>query len=340
MPETKDRVLRYQIIEDLLTTGVYPADKLLTALCERLREHNTKDISIDQLNIDIRYLRNQGIKILNKRGDGGGYYYEDRNKRFFGKYSDLSKAEKNELEFAIEVLKSKAKLPLVKESIDTINRIAKDIAQERAGDVIMLDNVQGEVKGTEWITELYRVIVEKVNPVLIEYRKFGDTQSKTYTFSPYVLREYKGMWYVVGYNDAGPGSISRIIVLALDRIRQIKVAKHVRFHVDPDFDVHTYFRHIIGIIHKHSLKPQKVKLWVRDFAYNYLEVIKLHHTQKLVEKKKLGDNDGYTIEIDVILSIELQYLLLYWADNIKVIEPVELVQDLKDQMIKMIKNYS
>ena len=59
----------------------------------------------------------------------------------------------------------------------------------------------------------------------------------------------------------------------------------------------------------------------------------------IIEKKKLGDADGYIIQIEVILTIELQYLILYWADNVKVLEPSELVEDIKSRLSRIVNNY-
>jgi predicted DNA-binding transcriptional regulator YafY len=52
--------------------------------------------------------------------------------------------------------------------------------------------------GSEWLEMILKAIVEK-HALQMKYHGFGK-EEKTYSLSPYLLKEYRNRWYVVGFS--------------------------------------------------------------------------------------------------------------------------------------------
>jgi predicted DNA-binding transcriptional regulator YafY len=90
---------------------------------------------------------------------------------------------------------------------------------------------------------------------VIHYKKFDHEKGKEHTFYPYLLKEYRFRWYLLGYSEKRRGKL----ILALDRMENITPIK-IAFKPYKGRDIQKYFDQIIGV----SLHHQQVKhvtLW-------------------------------------------------------------------------------
>jgi predicted DNA-binding transcriptional regulator YafY len=79
-----------------------------------------------------------------------------------------------------------------------------------------------------------------------------------------------------------------------------------------------------------------VKLWVSPAQWPYIKTKPLHGaTQHLVSQ----DEHGAVITIEVYLNYELEQLLLSFGEKVKVLEPVELRDRIKQRLTEAAKNY-
>ncbi len=321
MPLNKNAYLRYLAIDRLLSKRKFSRDQLLKRINSELNLNITK-FTIDK---DLKFLKDHFKAPIKPSKDG--LYYADPEFTIAG--VELSKAEQRALEFAVGVLDGAGDSELVQEAQTIINKIFRKSNTSKSEKKYISSDVSLNVIGLDWLSPLYDAILEK-SCIIIEYNSTRQKKVVKHVFSPYLLKEYAGMWYVIGYSEEKAFTI----VMALDRIKAIRRA-NVGYHIDPDFDPEKYFKYSFGITHRQYHKPEKVKFWVDKDAYYYMKVRPLHSTQRELEETE----DGFIIQLEVYLSEELLITLMGLGGRVKVLSPPELVNDIKNHLLKMNQHY-
>jgi predicted DNA-binding transcriptional regulator YafY len=311
MPLNKNAYLRLKVIDALLSSGArYSKREIL----ERIRDQLGVEVSPFTFDKDLQLLR-YNLQAPVEYHARKGYYYSDKDFVLFR--SELNEEEVEAIEFAYEALNNLGNTELAQEAqavlMNLFGRMRK--ADRKGKPIIYRPNVP--VKGVEWLPQLYRAI-EQEQPLVMRYYKLQTKEIKTHTISPYVLRQYNDLWYVVAWS-AGP---ELTLVYALDRIREISPA-NVRYYRDPAFDAEQYFRYSFGITHSYNDPPQKVRFWINKEAYYYLEARPMHPSQKVVEEKE----DGFVVELEVIISEELVMALRGLGSRIRILLPSTLSEN-------------
>lgn len=320
MPVNKNAYLRYQIIDELLAKKNYSRKEL----CEKLSDQLGNSISLATLDKDIRFLKDHFRAPIESLA--GKYFYK-------GDFSlsniKLTRKDERALEFAVGVLDGAGDSELVQEALTIINKIFRKSNTSKSDKKYISSDVSLNVIGLDWLSLLYDAILEK-SCIIIEYNSPRQKKIVKHVFSPYLLKEYAGMWYVIGYSEEKGFTI----VMALDRIKAIRRA-NVGYHIDPDFDPEKYFKYSFGITHRQYHKPEKVKFWVDKDAYYYMKVRPLHSTQRELEETE----DGFIVQLEVYLSEELLITLMGLGCRVKVLSPPELVSEIKNHLLKMNPHY-
>ena len=142
--------------------------------------------------------------------------------------------------------------------------------------------------------------------------------------SPYLLKENGGFWYLIGYNHGADSTQPPVIVLALHRIKKLMEA-NLSFEESTDFNPKEYFKYSLGVFHHFKNEPIEVKFWASEVASDFLNLKKLHNSQKILETMDIGGKAGQIYQIKVYDSDELLHLFLSRAENYRVLEPKSLV---------------
>lgn len=184
-------------------------------------------------------------------------------------------------------------------------------------------------KGIEHFDTLYQAII-KQQPLNILYKRFDKDVVKEHVFHPYLLKEYKFRWYVLGYSEKRRGKL----ILALDRIQDI-ANKKISFKPYKGIDVQKYFDHTIGV----TINPagvKEIKLWCSVKQGHYFKTQHLHATQEIIS----DDATGVMLQLQLIPNYELMQTLLSFGPEVKVLEPLSLQQDMKDMIRKSFELYN
>jgi predicted DNA-binding transcriptional regulator YafY len=316
MPNTKNPLMRFRVMHSLLSSGGYYSKK---EILEKIKEETGHSISTSLFEKDKQWIID-AFKAPIVYKDRIGYYYSDRNYSPAILVRKLSKDESKALDFAYEALNNLENVDLALAAQEVLLNISGRSAEKakKKGKRIIYRPPSPAVKGVGWLPVLYDAI-ENEKAVTIRYYKLQTKETKTHTISPYILRQYNELWYVIAWCAAR----ELTLVFALDRIREIKPA-NVSYFVDPKFNADEYFKYSFGITHSYYEKPQKVQFWINRDAYYYLEIKPLHHSQKKLEEKA----DALLMQIEVIISEELVMYLSGLGKKIKVIEPIVLLNKI------------
>ena len=213
-----------------------------------------------------------------------------------------------------------------------------DEIAERLGASLKLDESTDEIvgfdenldlEGMENFTPLFNAIVDK-QPLKLTYQSFKQNCEETIIVHPYYLKQYNKRWFLIAWNE----EYNFMANYAFDRIKGIEDANVPYKPTDVNF--FDYFEDMIGVSKDTRTKPQMVKLWVSPEQWPYIKTKPLHGaTQRLVSL----DEKGAIITIEVYLNYELEQQILSFGEKVKVLEPEELKERIKERLAGAITNY-
>jgi predicted DNA-binding transcriptional regulator YafY len=333
MPLIKNALARYYLINECLAN---PRKKFWT-MEEFMEKFEENDISVSKrtLEFDLEAMRYD--KRLNYRAPieyskkRKGYHYTDPD------YS-IEKLPLNEKDIEMfELLLESAQrvkgsqgLSDVGGMFDKLDKVVGQLRQKKSKlpyPVVAFEKIP-YYKGIEYFNPLYKAITKRT-PLSIQYKKFEHETPREHIFHPYLLKEYKFRWYVLGYSERRRGKL----ILALDRIESIS-AKKVSFKEYKGIDIQKYFDHTIGVtLNDRGVK--EVKLWFSASQGNYIKTQHLHATQQIL----FDDKNGMIVTLQLIPNYELLQILLAFGPEVKVLEPVTLQEEMKEMLRRSLGQY-
>lgn len=184
-------------------------------------------------------------------------------------------------------------------------------------------------KGTEHLYGLLHAIKNNLE-IKFTYQKFWkDKLSQRYT-EPYALKEFKNRWYVIAKDKKDEA----IKIFALDRLSNPEITSQ-KFRYPRGFNVEEYFRYCFGIVSPIGQEPQDIILSFTPFQGKYIKTLPLHTTQKIL----IDDEKETRIQLKLCLTHDLLMELLSFGNELKVMEPQTLVNQIKDAHEKAAQRY-
>lgn len=182
-----------------------------------------------------------------------------------------------------------------------------------------------------------KTIVEamKQNRVLnMTYHTYWKDEEKNYDVQPYCLKLFRQRWYMVArstdpnYYNNGPR------VYALDRINHLHATDKC-FKMPKGWNAAKFFNGCFGIIATQSIDIQPIKLKVSASQANYLRDLKMHKSQKEIER-----NSEYSIfTLRLRPEYDFQQELLWNGDDMEVLEPQWLRKEIAGKIQRMWNKY-
>jgi predicted DNA-binding transcriptional regulator YafY len=334
MPKNKEALIRYRIINRCLLDKTYVSRRELKEACERILDiypigERTIDADINAMRNDERLGYLAPIKMDRSRGV---YYYEDPS------YSidniPLNEEELESLLFASKLLEQFKGIEIFRKFAGSVQKLAETIIVYRyheeamVRDFIEFEKVE-EVKGTNFLESIIDAL--KNQKVLnIEYKSFDSKRSTVNIIHPYLLKEYRNRWYLIGYNDKHVG----IRTYGLDRIITLSVNNSSTF-IDKGFDPKTYYENVIGIsvINK---KPIGIEIAFTEFQAQYVITQPLHSSQELVSKSR----NRYVFKYFLVPNFEFISQVIGWGEEVEIISPKKLRKKMQNLLQKMSIKYN
>jgi predicted DNA-binding transcriptional regulator YafY len=335
MSQIKNAQIRYRIIDRAIRNkyNPFPSKENLRQACEEAlfgegTGNNICDSTIEKDLFAMRMEHDAPIKYSKREK---GYFYEDEE------YSidniPLSEDDIDAIKFATQTLMQFKDVSMFKQfgfAIDKIFdrvNIASNPTEESVENFVQFESVP-ETIGTEYLAPILKAIKEKLI-ITFDYTSFISEKTKNREVLPLLLKEYRNRWYLICYVE----SKSKIITFGLDRISDLVVTEDY-FNTPVDFNSDTYFKNTIGITSSYTT-PDKIIFKLDAIGSKYLDSQPIHQSQKLIKKGKKRN----TYQINVIQSEELKRFFLSYGKQIEVIEPVNLREALRNEIIEMSELY-
>lgn len=184
-------------------------------------------------------------------------------------------------------------------------------------------------QGTENLYGLLHAIKNKLK-IKFTYQKFWEEEVSQRLVEPYALKEFKNRWYILA-KDSKDNNIKSF---ALDRLTNLEITTQ-HYQYPDNYSIEQSYRYCFGIISPNGADPQDIILSFDPFQGKYIKTLPLHETQEV-----LVDNAQETrIKLKLCLTHDLFMELLSFGDNMKVIEPKKLSDEIKEAHKKAYKQY-
>lgn len=335
----KHALIRYRIIDAMLRNqyNPYPSIEDIRSKCEdSLFGSDWGDhISISTIEKDFKAMRTDAelgffAPIKYSRIHNGYFYTEEE-------YTIHNIPLKNEdieaIKFASNTLMNFRESPMfaqfrfaIEKIFDRLN-ISSDVQDNRLDKLVQFDALPN-YPGKEFLQPLYTAIKD-YHQVELVYKRFNSNKESRRVIHPYLLKEYKHRWYLVGFVE-DKDSLS---TYALDRMVSVDL-KEEDFIVQQNFNPEEFFKFSFGITQNNE-KPYKVKLKFPSQQKGYLITQPLHASQVIKEQ---SDNT-LIIELEVYLTYELVERILGYGEHVEVIAPLELKAEIIHRLKASLTNY-
>lgn len=335
MPANRNALIRYRTIDNCLRNRYrkWTLEDLIEKVSDTLYDYEgiDKGVSKRTVQMDIQMMRsdklgyNAPIIVVDKKF----YTYEDPE------YSitniPLTDQDLGKLMETIDFLKQFKGFSHFQELEGMVQKLEDQIYSQKTQQKPVIDFEKNEnLRGLEYLDSLYQAIINK-QTIQLTYQSFKAREASTFEFHPYLLKEFKNRWFIIGLKKKREGLLN----LALDRIIEFKKSEKPYIE-DQNFDAETYFQHVIGVSVNPNEPPEKIVLYITNKHAPYVLTKPLHWSQKLIEK----DHHGVTISIEVQHNFELEKEILGLGDGIKVIEPARLKRNIRERLSNGIDLYN
>jgi len=329
MPVNKNALLRYYAIDACLTNSMRPYPDL-EKIRQRVMQQLDGDISVSMINKDLAQMRDIYAAPIKYDKVKKGYCYATPG--YSIKRLPLSEEEITALDYSTALLQQLKGSRIFDQFETAINRLIEGYRVSKLIGKSEKQLIQVEepvtTGGNEWLEMILQAIVSQTT-LEFEYAKFG-APVKQHLLSPYLIKEYRNRWYVVGFSDAP----RKVLILALDRIKGIRKSKSP-FSLDPSFQAADYFQYSFGITHTAAATPEKIVVTFDKEQAPYILAQPLHHSQVVLSESA----KGVTVQLTVYVTAELIMSLLSYGAGVAVKEPLALRKIMQEKIAAMQRVY-
>jgi len=194
------------------------------------------------------------------------------------------------------------------------------------------NNIHFEKRRPQGTENLYGLLHAIKNQLQINftYQKFWEDELTKRNAEPYALKEFRNRWYVLA-NDLKDNQIKSF---ALDRLSDLDITKK-RFQFPDDFNVNRHYKYCFGIISPNGHKPEEIELSFDPFQGKYIKTLPLHESQQIL----IDNEEELRIKLTLFITHDFFMELLSYGENLRVIKPECLINDLKSTFKKVLKLY-
>ena len=335
MPINRNALIRYRTIDKCLQNRrrKWTIEDLINACNEALYEYEGQDrsVSLRTIRLDLQAMRSDQLgynaPIIVK--DKKFYSYEDPA------YSitniPLSPQDLGTLQEVSQLLRQFKGFSHFTEMNEMVNKLEAKIYSEKYHLPAVIDFEKNEqLAGIEWLDMLYKAIISQ-STVRMTYQSFKARSANDLVFYPYLLKEYRNRWFVLGMKKEG----KEIITFALDRVRMIRPLPEEIFREQKNFNPHDYFNPILGVTRNIGEPAIEILFWASTYHAPYIKTKPIHHSQKIVKELKTGTN----FSIEVVPNFELERELIGFGEGLKVLSPNSLVRRIRRKIGLMYELY-
>ncbi len=338
---TNEHYFRLRCVEQLLRRSpevAYPKNEILRLVNEQLNHEGYGQISERTLANDFKELTELGAEIGKTRieaptGSGKKYHtvrhYTSINTSVLDE--SLNEHQLNVLKDVYDELEKVSGNPFIDEFRVLIAQRLDEYDDDGVGSEMLVhfDSREGYA-GKRYIKDFFEAVKKKV-AVKFQYAKSFE-EPREVVLSPYLLKQYNHRWYCIGRSVAEPQVLSNI---ALDRVSGdlTECRGFVPSNMTPQ-DWNDRFQEIVGVTYNEESPLVNVHLRFHGKSRGYVFSKPMSICQRALSPDDL-DNDPMDVYLeDIRVNFELKQQIMFYADQVEVVEPVELRKELEAMFLR------
>ena len=332
MPLTKNALIRYKTIDNCLRNRCkrWTLDMLVDACSEALYDYEgVGNISKRTVQLDLQMMRsdrygyNAPIEVYEQK------YYRYADPDYSITNLPLSQRDYEMMQEAVGMLRQFQDFDFFTEMSDVVNRMQDQLAVSKSNRKPIVDfERNSNLIGLKYLNPLYNYISRK-QVINVHYQSFTSLETKTWTVSPYLLKEYRNRWFLLGMRHRD----GKLLTMALDRIKGIDSDDNEQFVEKKGFDSRTFFKDVIGVTKTRKTPLATVRFEADKDQAPYVETKPLHASQMVLERDE--DTGKVIFEIKVVLNVEFYAQILSFGPGVKILAPEAAVKTMRDMVRKM-----
>lgn len=185
-------------------------------------------------------------------------------------------------------------------------------------------------QGTENLYGLLHAIKNNFQ-IKFDYQKFWEEESQQRLAEPYALKEFKSRWYIIAKDNKD----ATIKSFALDRLTHLEISNR-KFDFPKNYNIEESYRYCFGIISPNDEEPQDILLSFDPYQGKYIKTLPLHETQQVI----IDNENELQVKLKLCVTHDLLMELLSYGDNVKVLQPKSLAEEIKLAHQKAFKQYA
>ncbi len=248
----------------------------------------------------------------------------------------LTKSELAALDAAVQTLRQFSHLEPFKELNSAVTKLDQAVKYRFQRPKEENNYIQFEyvpvIPGGELIAPLLDVMRGR-QWVTFRHRKFEANVSNTYHLFPYLIKEHRNRWYVVGWEKTR----RHIRAFGLERIEESSLIAFESDTEAPVFDSKAYFEKALGIAIYDQEPVEEVILSFTPFQANYFKTQPFfpYHPEDVI-----CDNDTeFRVKLHLIINKEIVYELARLGAEVWVIAPPKLAQQVYEYHLAALQRY-
>ena len=339
MATNKNALIRYKHLDMLLSDRhhYYDINDLTEKVNEMLYDDGFKTVTRRCIEKDLVYLTERPfcapIERTKRNGKNCVFY---KNASFSIFKQEMSREERNLLR---EVLNTIGQFDGL-DNFEWLEKFKIGLGYNRHRQIISFSN-NPYLKNSNLLGTLFDYISNKV-VIRLYYHTFNDTAIRSIDFHPYLLKQYNDRWFILGAAD----SDKVILTFALDRIDKVEPLPEKKYKECHE-DLNERFEDIVGITYHANRPVSHILFWCSNDAQDYVITKPLHGSQIQYhgeEEKRLHAQyssleGGSFFSIDCIENFELITLLCSYGQNLIVLEPTSIRDEVFNRISVMVDKY-
>lgn len=335
MATNKHAQIRYKVLDDCFSNfgRKFYFDNLLEKCNEALAEiygDELGGVKTRTLRSDISYMRERAgeydVDIISEN-DGTGYFYRYSKKDFSVFSQGFNDEEKMQLRETILMLQRFKGMPTFEWMTELAVKLEDKLQLgKNPGNFVSYEENTGYV-GLDWFKDVFDAIAN-YRVIELHYLPFSRRRKK-WIIHPYYLKQYNNRWYLLGHNER----FNDVSIIALDRIEDIKEIRK-EYIPNTTIDLEGYFKDIVGVSKDNKTAEKEIiRLAFSEHRFDYIQTKPIHESQKIV------DYGNRIIEINVIPNKELRAMILSFGNDIEVLSPLRLREQIATILKESINKY-
>lgn len=353
MPQNKNAITRYIILDRLLQHKFGHTIKELTELCnnelgDKGYESVTKRciekdlIAMEEEPFYAEIVRTGKTPIEDKNGKSRMVQLVRYSNPYFSIFNhELNDDEKALLRKALEPFGSFEDIPGFEQMEQLIASLDVEVDNNKK---FVYYSVNEKGTNTQVFGKLYSAIAEQ-KAIDLTYHKFGETEKRHVLLHPYLLKEWNRRWYLI----AAAADSGKILTFALDRTDEVETCDDMKYKPASD-DLLERYEDIVGITYYEGKPIESIYFWASNSSTHYLLTKPIHGTQTTLKEggeeevtlRKSYPNlkDGKFFRLKCMINYELIREILSYGQGIIVLRPDTFREEIAKHITSIQENYN